>query len=310
MSTLTKSLSDTSDTIAASRRDASETATTTNDKKPWALKALPPFPAVALQLLNILDDDDVPMKKIVDLLRVDPALSAEILRVSNSALYGLSRRIDNVSHAIVVLGTEVVKRLALTVALGRFSHSFLRDKSLRICWDHSIACALVAEELAMAMDQPKDRAYTAGLLHDVGRLALLACYPNEYGNLLAVARENDFDELECERELFDIDHCAAGEWLGGHWNLPAEFVESIANHHTAEVKDKSLLSIITASNTVADAIGFNVLDMSAKATVDETLAGLPLDNREEVVEKLENFGDEVRKAIGSVTPAGSGRDDK
>ena len=118
------------------------------------------------------------------MLRIDPALSAEILRVSNSALYGLSRRVDNVSHAIVVLGTEVVKRLALTVALGRFSHGFLRNQGLRICWDHSVACALIAEELAQAMDVAKDRAYTAGLLHDVGRLALLACYPNEYGNLI------------------------------------------------------------------------------------------------------------------------------
>ena len=299
MSTLTKSPAE---TPSSSGKAANE-----HGAKPWALKSLPPFPAVALQLLNLLDDSDVPMKKIVDLLRVDPALSAEILRVSNSALYGLSRRIDNVSHAIVVLGTEVVKRLALTVALGRFSHSFLRNKSLRICWDHSIACALVAEELAMAMDQPKDRAYTAGLLHDVGRLALLSCYPGEYGNLIAVARENDFDELECEQELFDVDHCAAGEWLGRHWNLPPVFVEAIAHHHTAEAKDKSLLSIVTAANDVADAIGFNVLDIPPKSTVGEILADLPLDNREKVVEKLEGFDEEVRKAIGAVTPAGSGR---
>ena len=76
---------------------------TLEEKRPWALKALPPFPAVALQLLSLLDDSEAPMKKIVDLLRIDPALSAEILRVSNSALYGLSRKIDNVSHAIVGL---------------------------------------------------------------------------------------------------------------------------------------------------------------------------------------------------------------
>ena len=298
MSTLTKNPAETSSSSKAANKV---------DAKPWALKSLPPFPAVALQLLNLLDDDDVPMKKIVDLLRVDPALSAEVLRVSNSALYGLSRRIDNVSHAIVVLGTEVVKRLALTVALGRFSHRFLHNKSLRICWDHSIGCALVAEELALAMDQPKDRAYTAGLLHDVGRLALLSCYPTEYGNLIAVARENEFDELECERELFDVDHCAAGEWLGRHWNLPPEFVDAIAHHHTAEAKDNSLLSIVTAANTVADAVGFNVLDIPAKATVAEILADLPLNDREKVVEKLEDFGDEIRKAIGAVTPAGAGR---
>ena len=273
------------------------------EKRPWALKSLPPFPAVALQLLSLLDDEEVPMKKIVGLLRIDPALSAEILRVSNSALYGLSRRIDSVSHAIVVLGTEVVKRLALTVALGRFSHSFLCNPSLRICWDHSVACALIAEELADAMDQPKDRAYTSGLLHDVGRLALLACYPAEYGNLMAVARENDFDELECERQLFDIDHCAAGDWLGRQWNLPSTFVEAIAHHHTAEANDESLLSIVTAANSVADTIGFNVLEMPPKATVAEIVADLPIEDREEVVEELEGFEEKIRLALGAVTPS-------
>ena len=273
------------------------------EKRPWALKSLPPFPAVALQLLSLLDDTEVPMKKVVDLLRIDPALSAEILRVSNSALYGLSRRIDNVSHAIVVLGTEVVKRLALTVALGRFSHSFLRNQSLRICWDHSVACALIAEELADAMEQPKDRAYTSGLLHDVGRLALLVCYPAEYANLMAVARENDFDELECERQLFDIGHCAAGEWLGVQWNLPSDFVQAIAQHHAAEANDKSLLSIVTAANTIADAIGFNVLEMPPRTSVAEVVAGLPIEDSEELIEDLEGFEEKVRQALGAVTPS-------
>ncbi len=273
------------------------------EKRPWALKSLPPFPAVALQLLSLLDDTEAPMKKVVDLLRIDPALSAEVLRVSNSALYGLSRKIDNVSHAIVVLGTEVVKRLALTIALGRFSHAFLRNQSLRICWDHSVACALIAEELAAAMDQPKDRAYTAGLLHDVGRLALLACYPGEYGNLMAVARENNFDELECERQLFDIDHCAAGEWLGHQWNLPAEFVEAIAQHHAAEATDKSLLSIVTAANSIADTIGFNVLEMPPRSTVGEIVAGLPIKNRKKLIEEFEGFEEKIRLALGAVTPA-------
>jgi putative nucleotidyltransferase with HDIG domain len=274
-----------------------------SEGKPWALKSLPPFPAVALQLLGLLDDDEVPMKKVVDLLKIDPALSAEILRVSNSALYGLSRRIDNVSHAIVVLGTEVVKRLALTVALGRFSQSFIHNQGLRTCWDHSVATALVAEQLAIAMGQPRDRAYTGGLLHDVGRLALLACYPVEYGNLFEVAHENDFNELECERQLFDIDHCGAGEWLAHTWNLPTDFVEAIAHHHTAEPNDTSLLSIVTAANAIADAIGFNVVRMPPKSDVSGIIAKLPMDDRDGMIAKLEAFPAEIKTTIGAVTPA-------
>jgi len=274
------------------------------EKRPWALRSLPPFPAVALQLLSLLDDAEVPMKRVVELLRIDPALSAEILRVSNSALYGLSRRIDNVSHAIVVLGTESVKRLALTVALGRFSQKFMRNHGLRICWDHCVACALVAEELAVALRQPKDAAYTAGLLHDIGRLALLACYPVEYSNLLAVARENDFDELECEWELFDIDHCTAGEWLAQQWNLPSTFADAIAHHHTTEPSDASLLSIVSAATVIADGIGFSVLQMPPKATVAEMIAKLPIPNNAALIEKLEQFEPHVRATLGAVTPGG------
>ncbi len=273
------------------------------EKRPWALHALPPFPAVALQLMSLLDDTDAPIKKIVSLLRIDPALSAEILRVSNSALYGLSRRIDNVSHAVVVLGTEVVKRLALTVALGRFSRSFMRVHGLRVCWDHSVACALIAEELAQALNQPKDRAYTAGLLHDIGRLALLTCYPVEYNNLFVVAKENDFDELECEWELFDVDHCAAGAWLARHWNLPDDFVEAISQHHRSDPIDASLVSIVTAAHQVANRIGFHVLDAPPEKSVAELIARLPLSDHQAMAEKLENFSDTIRTSLATITPA-------
>jgi putative nucleotidyltransferase with HDIG domain len=283
---------------------APETAAApSEEKRPWALHALPPFPAVALQLMSLLDDTDAPIKKIVSLLRIDPALSAEILRVSNSALYGLSRRIDNVSHAVVVLGTEVVKRLALTVALGRFSRSFMRVHGLRVCWDHSVACALIAEELAQAINQPKDRAYTAGLLHDIGRLALLACYPIEYNNLFVVARENDFDELECEWELFDVDHCAAGAWLARHWNLPEDFVEAISQHHGCEPIDASLVSIVSAAHHIANRIGFHVLDVPPEKSIGELIGRLPLPNHQATAEKLENFADTIRAALATITPA-------
>jgi HD-like signal output (HDOD) protein len=272
-------------------------------ERPWAIQSLPPFPAVALQLLELLDDEEAPMKQIVTLLRVDPALAAEILRVSNSALYGLSRRIDNVSHAVVLLGADSVKRLALTVALGRFSNRFRHDHALRACWDHSVACALVGERLAKHMNQSQDRAYTACLLLDVGRLALLACYPAEYANMLEVARENDFDQLECERQLFDVDHCAAGEWLARHWNLPDDLVEAIAGHHTREPNDDSTTSIAAAADRIADALGFSVLRMPAKHSVEETIHTLPVLDNSAAAAAVSSMDEEIRLAISTISPA-------
>lgn len=289
-------------TPAAPPTESEASQAQSETSRPWALKQLPPFPAVALQLLNVLDDIDVPMKKIVDLLRMDPALSAEILRVANSALYGLRRRIDNMPHAVMILGSETVKRLALTVALGRFSHGFLHNQALRSCWDHSLATALIAEELAVQLGEPKDRAYTGALLADVGRLALLTCYPVEYGNLLVVARENEFDQLECERQLFDIDHCAAGEWLGRHWNLPSELVEVSAQHHSHAPSDASLLSIATVADQMADALGFAAMQIPAQHGVEELLAMLPITDQAGALEKFETFADKIRETTGTVSP--------
>ncbi len=271
--------------------------------KPWALKSLPPFPAVALELMSLLDNPDVSIKQVVNLLRIDPALSAEILRVSNSALYGLANRVDSISQAVVVLGSDTVKRIALTAALGRFSRRFMKNKSLKICWDHSVAGGFISEELAKLLDGPVDRAYTAGLLHDVGRLAILACYPDEYGNMLEVARENDFDELECERQLFDIDHCSAGDWLARSWNLPKDITAAIANHHDQKPHDSSVVSIVAAANKLADVLGFNVLPMPNETTVEEALEGLPLPEPEKAYERFEHFEDEIRQAVSSLSPA-------
>ena len=268
--------------------------------QPWAIKNLPPFPAVALQLMGLLDSD-VPVKDVVKLLRMDPALSAEILRVSNSPLYGLSRHVDSVSHAVVVLGGDAVKRLALTVALGRFTQNFMKHKGLRRCWDHSVACALIAEDLAEFAGQTKDRAYTAGLLHDVGRLALLACYPDEYENLLAVASENDFDFRTTEKKLFEIDHCSAGQWLSKSWNLPPDMTEAIAGHHEPGLAHGSLASLIAVSDSLAAALGYGTVELKNETELPDVAAQLGVNDADAVLKKVEALSGRIAEALAVIS---------
>lgn len=267
--------------------------------QPWAIKNLPPFPAVALQLMGLLDSD-VPVKDVVKLLRMDPALSAEILRVSNSPLYGLSRHVDSVSHAVVVLGGDAVKRLALTVALGRFTQNFMKHKGLRRCWDHSVACALIAEDLAVFAGHAQDRAYTSGLLHDVGRLALLACYPNEYENLLAVAAENDFDFRATEKKLFETDHCSAGHWLCKSWNLPADMTEAIAGHHEADLAPGSLTSLIAVADGLAAALGYGTVELKEELDLADLIASLGAD-AEAVLKRVDALPERIVEALGVIS---------
>ena len=268
--------------------------------QPWAIKNLPPFPAVALQLMGLLDSD-VPVKDVVKLLRMDPALSAEILRVSNSPLYGLSRHVDSVSHAVVVLGGDAVKRLALTVALGRFTQNFMKHKGLRRCWDHSVACALIAENLAEFAGQAQDRAYTVGLLYDVGRLALLACYPDEYENLLAVASENDFDFRTTEKKLFEIDHCSAGHWLCKSWNLPPDMTEAIAGHHESDLVPGSLTSLIAVSDNLAAALGYGTAELKDEPELSKLIAPLGADDADAVFKRVEGLLGRITEALAVIS---------
>jgi putative nucleotidyltransferase with HDIG domain len=235
---------------------------------------------------------------------MDPALSAELLRVANSALYGFVQRIDSVNHAVVILGSENVKRLALTVSLAKFVGGFLRQDCLRTCWDHVIASAVLAEQLAQELHLSKDRAYTAALLHDIGRLALLISYPDQYANLLATASQQNGDLLEGERRLFDIDHCATGRWLAQHWNLPPDFAAAISDHHQEGTVRGALTPLVRAACQLADVLGFSAFPASSTKTIAETLSGLPLPDLDRAAADVEASREFIRHAVRTIDPSG------
>ncbi len=248
---------------------------------PWALCKLPSFPPIASRLLQTLSKEDVEIKELTHLIAADAAFSAEILRLANSALFGLEAQVDNLTHAVMMLGLARVKSLTMTVAIMKgYLKGVLKSETLRRCWTHSLACAFLAEEIAPVWGKDKDFAYTAGLLHDIGRLSLLVAYPAEYTNLLTVAEENGFDVLECERQLFDIDHCEAGRWLAEQWKLPAGFGEVLGEHHAPPAAQPSATGLIHLACGLADSLGFSVLEAAAAPSIEQILEPIPPATRE------------------------------
>jgi putative nucleotidyltransferase with HDIG domain len=253
-----------------------KTGKETAQKLPWALRQLPSFPAVATKVLQLLAKEDVPIRRIVDLIRTDPAFSAGILRVANSALFGFVSQVETVKHAVVIVGLDRVRTLTLTVAMGSYLKAALRIVTLRGCWRHSLACALLSEELATSCSVHLDRAYTAGLLHDIGRLGLLVAYPAEYSNVLAVTEENSMDILQVERDLFDLDHCQAGLWLMKEWKFPEEFHDIAARHHSEPTTGEfDLLALVRLACRLADTLGFQAVKPARLWTFQEIQAALP-----------------------------------
>ncbi len=180
--------------------------------------------------------EDVDIHEVGKLIAAEPVFATRVLQLANSPLFALQRQVRTISHAIILLGLDRVKAITFTRALQDFVTPALKIKALRACWQNCLATALLAEKLARAARMDTDFAYVAGLVRDIGRLALLVKYPEPYSNLLAVSGEQQFDLLMMERELFDIDHCQAGAWLMQQLPFPPELDR---NHRPASSTARS-----------------------------------------------------------------------
>ncbi|HTX36472.1 MAG TPA: HDOD domain-containing protein [Bryobacteraceae bacterium] len=243
---------------------------------PWALRLVPPFPAVAHRILALVSKEDVDPRELGDLVKMDPSFSAELLRFANSALFGLRREVTSLAQAILTVGTDRIKTMATMVALNRMVRSSVRITALRKVWLHSLVTALIAEEAARIARVDRDTAYTTGLLHNLGTLGLMSAYPDEYSRMLEVSDDFGFDLLLTERDLFEIDHCAAGAYLAQDWDFPDELAAAIATHHDEPVPgEASLDNLIQVSWRLADVLGYAAFSPSRCWTWDELIAMLP-----------------------------------
>jgi putative nucleotidyltransferase with HDIG domain len=240
----------------------------------WDPEAIPPFPAVALKALKLMSGTDTSLLDLCNLIRCDPAFSIAILKVANSPLVSFSKNVTSVLQASMVLGFLKLRRVVITVGLkSYFENSF--SLLIRSCWRHSVACAIIAERCAKWSSLDSDFAYTAGILHDVGRVALATFMPDAYARVLKHGADRPEDLLLVEREFCGIDHCEAGRSLVGAWNLPGGFLEITACHHEREVRPPGTASLIPPSCELADALGFSVIHCRSPRSYSDILADFP-----------------------------------
>jgi len=243
---------------------------------PWALRLLPPFPAIAQRILALTAQEDVSVGQVAELIKMDPPFAAEILRFANSALFGARREIASLSQAIVLMGTDRVTAMATCVAMQKMVRHTVGNPALRKIWHHSLVTALVSAQIARSARRLQDVAYTAGLLHNLGTLGLMAAYPAEYTRMLQVTNEFGFDLLNTERALFEIDHCAAGAYLAQDWDFPDELAAAIATHHDSPVKGTfSLDTVVQVSWRLADTLGYAAFSSDREWQFDELVSYVP-----------------------------------
>jgi HD-like signal output (HDOD) protein len=214
-------------------------------------KGLPTLPSYLLDLNALLSSAAVDLRKVAKVIRTDPSLSAQVLRLCNSALFGLRRRVLSIEQAAVFLGTERLRTLVLTCAVMQFAGKHVPVKSLLGFWQHSFLCALLCERIARVVEYPeKEQAYLGGLLHDIGQLPLWMLVMEEQAKQKALPPENWPDNLALEREFFGMDHGKVGRWMGVAWNFMPSFMDVFEHHHDPEnaQHDPYLVAIVSAAD--------------------------------------------------------------
>jgi putative nucleotidyltransferase with HDIG domain len=205
------------------------TSSTARGRKP---SVPPPFPAVALQLIQQMQDPGASATDVGRMIQLDPSLTASLLRLVNSPFFGLRQQICGVPDAVMVIGMGAVRRMVLSLAVvGPLRQSSAQIEFVQARWHHTVTCAAVARRLLIDDPVESELAFTAGLLHDMGEVQLLQLHGADYADIHTAHPGEDLRPIEFER--FGQSHDTLGADLLESWGLPQP-IAAAARHHHAE----------------------------------------------------------------------------
>ncbi|HMV80325.1 MAG TPA: HDOD domain-containing protein [Leptospiraceae bacterium] len=225
---------------------------------------LPSMSQVVLKVMNLVQDPSVSMQLLAAEISKDPAITAAIIKISNSAYYRASRPIRTVHEALMTLGIQTVKEIVLISASKGILHKDLKGYQLEAedVWVHSLIVAELSCKIAeyKKINIPKDLIFTAGLLHDIGKVILAQFFPMKIMEIKDELKNAGTTFTEIEKKYFGYDHQEIGEKVMGTWNFPDELKEVVAYHHNPEDSTKfpQLVSIVHIANTLAIVTGFGI----------------------------------------------------
>jgi HD-like signal output (HDOD) protein len=201
------------------------------------LNFIPTIPAIIRPLLRYMEKpiDQMEVKRIVDMISCDESIAAQCLRMANSALYFLPQAVKTIHGAVIVLGVRQVQEILLACSMLNLLPKKQDLIPALAFWEHSLGCALLSRELARRIDYPDpERAYLAGLLHDLGELINLVAFPGEARAYLAYASAEQIPLYEAELTSIGFTHCDSGSVVAEMWRLPYHLSEVIRFHHTIQ----------------------------------------------------------------------------
>lgn len=204
------------------------------------IRNLPTPPIVFHQIQKVINDPGVSAVKVASILAEDPAMSAKVLRLTNSAFYGLAKEIESVKQAVVIVGFEAIKNLVLSASvLDMFKGKNLDEEYQERYWRHSLStavgCRLLARKFRSQALVDPDAAFSAGLLHDVGKMVICCYLPDDYKRYVAEREaDNEATDNDIEMRVLGYSHSQIGGFLGAQWKIPHKLIDAITYHHNPQ----------------------------------------------------------------------------
>jgi putative nucleotidyltransferase with HDIG domain len=252
---------------------------------------LPSLPALLMDALQHTADNQS-LSHLADKIGQDPPMVVRILRIINSPFYGMPREIGSLREAVVLLGLNRVRDILLSACVMNILPAQNKDFDYPLFWRHCLAVADCARQLGMHTRIGPDIAFTAGLLHDIGRLVIVLLFPNDAGRLI---KEPQPICLDTERRIMGFDHVEIGSKVAQYWNLPLAIQEAIEQHETppTQAASTSLGLLIYTANLLVKQTEQNNDDISASIIHVLELLGIPLEQATLWADTSRQFADQI-----------------
>lgn len=215
-----------------------------NDQKPipieQQIESLPPLPITVANVLTVTNNPESSANDLVKAILPDQTMCIAVLKIANSALYGRPKKVSSLETAVTVLGFNEVQNIVLAkAAVQAFQPIFKTHKEdLTAFWDHSFTCGLAARIVGEHIDLPSGQFFVAGLLHDVGKLAMLLAFGHKYDTSKWLSGINTAVLLEEEQKTFSISHDVVGSRLLQRWQFPDNLITALKHHHSPGTAEK------------------------------------------------------------------------
>jgi len=236
---------------------------------------LPTMPQLARQIAVMVDDPKSSAEQVGDAIKRDPATAARILRLVNSAYYGLPNPVKTVQQAVSLLGFKVIRSVAVSTSLPSAFKGLANCNafSQERFWKHSVLTACLCKSIAKkCRGIEPEAAFDLGLLHDLGKL-VLACYAAEHTTaIISMAKDNQLSYDRVEKEVLNTTHSEVGAWLANRWKFPDTLVSEIRDHHApAACEADPLVGVVQFANCLCKAKGFRCSGSYEKVAISPAL---------------------------------------